>query len=48
MRDLLGPSIALVSLELQGGFLTTGLPGKIGFFVYFFNPFEYIAVKGIN
>ena len=48
VRDLLGPSIELVSLEPQGGFLTTGLPGKIGFFSYFFNPFEYIVVKGIN
>ena len=48
VRDLLGPSIELVSLGPQGGFLTTGLPGKIGFFSYFFNPFEYIVVKGIN
>ena len=28
MRDLPGPGIELESLALQGGFLTTGPPGK--------------------
>ena len=29
MWDLPGQGIELVSSELQGGFLTTGLPGKL-------------------